>query len=74
MQEDGGDIVYIGFDDGIVKLKMQVWLEKKNEKFGNILFLGLLHLVSEQYRDPEERSPEHAAILRPRGDLRGADL
>ena len=25
VQEDGGDIVYMGFDDGIVKLKMQVW-------------------------------------------------
>ena len=24
MQEDGGDIVYMGFDDGVVKLKMQV--------------------------------------------------
>ena len=24
VQEDGGDIVYMGFDDGIVKLKMQV--------------------------------------------------
>ena len=24
MQEDGGDIVYMGFEDGIVKLKMQV--------------------------------------------------
>lgn len=23
VQEDGGDIVYMGFDDGIVKLKMQ---------------------------------------------------
>ena len=23
MQEDGGDIVYMGFDDGVVKLKMQ---------------------------------------------------
>ena len=22
-QEDGGDIVYVGFDDGVVKLKMQ---------------------------------------------------
>ena len=29
VQEDGGDIVYMGFDDGIVKLKMQVWLGKK---------------------------------------------
>lgn len=24
VQEDGGDIVYMGFDDGVVKLKMQV--------------------------------------------------
>ena len=24
MQEDGGDIVYMGFEDGVVKLKMQV--------------------------------------------------
>ena len=23
MQEDGGDIVYMGFDEGVVKLKMQ---------------------------------------------------
>merc|ERR1712242_40909 len=23
VQEDGGDIVYMGFDDGVVKLKMQ---------------------------------------------------
>ena len=23
VQEDGGDIVYMGFDDGIVRLKMQ---------------------------------------------------
>lgn len=23
LQEDGGDIIYIGFDDGVVKLKMQ---------------------------------------------------
>lgn len=23
MQEDGGDIIYMGFDDGVVKLKMQ---------------------------------------------------
>merc|ERR1711902_121646 len=23
VQEDGGDIVYVGFDDGVVKLKMQ---------------------------------------------------
>merc|ERR1711973_893988 len=23
VQEDGGDIIYMGFDDGIVKLKMQ---------------------------------------------------
>ena len=26
VQEDGGDIVYMGFDDGVVKLKMQVVL------------------------------------------------
>lgn len=24
VQEDGGDIVYMGFDDGVVKLKLQV--------------------------------------------------
>lgn len=24
VQEDGGDIVYVSFDDGIVKLKLQV--------------------------------------------------
>ena len=24
VQEDGGDIVYMGFEDGVVKLKMQV--------------------------------------------------
>merc|ERR1711941_92243 len=23
VQEDGGDIIYVGFDDGVVKLKMQ---------------------------------------------------
>jgi hypothetical protein len=23
-QEDGGDIIYMGFSDGVVKLKMQV--------------------------------------------------
>lgn len=29
VQEDGGDIVYMGFDDGVVKLKMQVrWHNK----------------------------------------------
>ena len=28
VQEDGGDIVYMGFDDGVVKLKMQVRCHK----------------------------------------------
>ena len=27
VQEDGGDIVYMGFDDGVVKLKMQVTIK-----------------------------------------------
>ena len=29
VQEDGGDIVYMGFDDGVVKLKMQVRCQNK---------------------------------------------
>lgn len=24
VQEDGGDVIYMGFDDGVVKLKLQV--------------------------------------------------
>ena len=28
VQEDGGDIVFMGFDDGVVKLKMQVMIKQ----------------------------------------------
>ena len=47
VQEDGGDIVYMGFDDGVVKLKMQV--SKANEElcysYSHMLIAGLLYLL-----------------------------
>ena len=68
VQEDGGDIVYMGFDDGVVKLKMQVrnwlmmiWIVTRGML--TMLVPGLLHLLSQQHRHPEERCPEHAAVL-----------
>lgn len=40
VQEDGGDIVFMGFNDGIVQLKMQVnFLNKYNNQPTHISFL-----------------------------------
>ena len=39
VQEDGGDIVYMGFDDGVVKLKMQVLTQPPSTKVGMYRFL-----------------------------------
>ena len=42
VQEDGGDIVYMGFDDGVVKLKMQVdYYNITGRYMGNTSSLGI---------------------------------
>ena len=63
MQEDGGDIVYMGFDDGVVKLKMQVICSYDSECITHIMLSGFLHILSKQYCDPEEWCAEHAPVL-----------
>ena len=37
VQEDGGDIVYMGFEDGVVKLKMQVHTSATSRKLSQLL-------------------------------------
>ena len=51
VQEDGGDIVYMGFDDGVVKLKMQVtikqyWIELGPDQACDLQRLWIPCLVS----------------------------
>ncbi|KAE8280648.1 NFU1 iron-sulfur cluster scaffold-like protein, mitochondrial HIRA-interacting protein 5 [Larimichthys crocea] len=49
VQEDGGDVIFKGFDDGTVKLKL----------------VGSVHRVSQLHSYPEKRHSEHAAVLYP---------
>ena len=72
VQEDGGDIVYMGFDDGVVKLKMQV--AHISKFFVNFQMAGLVHFLPEQYCDSQEWSSEYAAVLHTRSCLCWADL
>ena len=55
MQEDGGDIVYMGFEDGVVKLKMQVP--------GPVTFEAFC-LIPDFYRGPAPLAPVVLSRLR----------
>lgn len=70
VQEDGGDIVFMAFEDGIVKLKMQVsemenWLHVDARNISNFYYdlPGILLFVSQLNRHTEKWRSKYAAIL-----------
>lgn len=82
VQEDGGDIVFMSYEDGIVKLKMQVGIWMPSPWHSRLLILisyvllaaGFLYIVSQLDSDIEKWRTKYATILYSRGCQRGAGV
>lgn len=70
VQEDGGDIVFMGYKDGVVQLKLQVGHESQHifklhiDIMNTIFFYtGFMHIMPKFNCDVEERRAKYAPIL-----------
>lgn len=67
VQEDGGDIIFMGYNEGVVELKMQVNYQSSfaliNLIIKNEPILGIMLIMSKFNNNTKKRCTKYASIL-----------